>query len=766
MARLPLIAQSVRRKRIGLALTLWLEICRIAIWFLFRMGASLSLQTYRPRIRSYTLDFYAKRDYVKRLVYASDETCIEQVRMNRTAFFKTCIKVIVTKCIVGDLEIPVIMARLPLIAQSVRRKRIGLVLTIWLEICRIAIWFLFRMGASLSLQTYRPRIRSYTLDFYAKRDYVKRLVYASDETCIEQVRMNRTAFFKLCEMLESIGGLKSSRFMLVDEQVAMFLHIISHHLKNRVIKHHFRRSGETNCLGALDGTHIKIRVPTVDKPRYRTRKGDIATNMLGVCTPEMQFVYVLPGWEGSVADGRVLRDAITRRHGLKVPHGCYYLVDARYTNCEGFLAPFKGQRYHLNEWRQAISPTGASSQASRGSKRKWVPEEDAALVSCMVDLHNVGTFNADTGFKAGYLNELEKMLEKALPRAMLKAKPNIESQIRCLKREWSVVYDMLNGQNNSDFGWDEHRQLVVAEDAVWDSYVKSHKEASQFRHRSFPYYNQLTAIYARDRATGKDAQTAADVLEEIHVEDERTTEMNEERNTFYDCEADVSLDDMDVSGTDPRGDRDQRGSSSSNKRKKKSDARDNVYASFEEAATLLGEKIQAVGDRINMSIASEVVVQQKSEEKMEEKASNLYSALWSIEGLSDDQQYDALSKIPDHPTQMIVFFSLPSVARLEWRTKHTLSIKLPRVKENRSQCCLSQAIDETMKIKGGIWRASDQRTKGDQAKHHSRNRCFVDSLLSLQKGQRLSALESRSLVGRQIVRVFPDKNDKHSDVSG
>ncbi|XP_040945838.1 cellulose synthase A catalytic subunit 6 [UDP-forming]-like [Gossypium hirsutum] len=77
-------------------------------------------------------------------------------------------------------------------------------------------------------------------------------------------------------------------------------------------------------------------------------------------------------------------------------------------------------------------------------------------------------------------------------------------------------------------------------------------------------------------------------------------------------------------------------------------------------------KIQAVGDQISRSFASEVVVQQKSEQHMEERASNLYSALWSIEGLTDDQRYDALSKIPDHPTQMIVFFSLPSVARLEW----------------------------------------------------------------------------------------------------
>ncbi|XVF64247.1 hypothetical protein PTKIN_Ptkin09bG0153100 [Pterospermum kingtungense] len=41
--------------------------------------------------------------------------------------------------------------------------------------------------------------------------------------------------------------------------------------------------------------------------------------MLRVCRPDMQFVYVLSGQEGFVADGRVLRDAISRRNGLKVP---------------------------------------------------------------------------------------------------------------------------------------------------------------------------------------------------------------------------------------------------------------------------------------------------------------------------------------------------------------------------------------------------------------------------------------------------------------
>ena len=52
--------------------------------------------------------------------------------------------------------------------------------------------------------------------------------------------------------------------------------------------------------------------------RYRNRKGDLTTNVLGVCSPDAEFIFVLPGWEGSAADGRVLRDALRRTHGLKL----------------------------------------------------------------------------------------------------------------------------------------------------------------------------------------------------------------------------------------------------------------------------------------------------------------------------------------------------------------------------------------------------------------------------------------------------------------
>lgn len=40
---------------------------------------------------------------------------------------------------------------------------------------------------------------------------------------------------------------------------------------------------------------------------------------------------------------------------------CYYLCDNGYTNCDGFLAPYRNVRYHLKEW-------GTGNSAPRNAK--------------------------------------------------------------------------------------------------------------------------------------------------------------------------------------------------------------------------------------------------------------------------------------------------------------------------------------------------------------------------------------------------------------
>ncbi|KAL0451537.1 UNVERIFIED_CONTAM: hypothetical protein Slati_1131800 [Sesamum latifolium] len=178
-----------------------------------------------------------------------------------------------------------------------------------------------------------------------------------DVKCVDNLRMTRNAFGRSCQMLEFFGGLRATRHVTIMKQVAIFLSIISHHKKNCVVKHAFVHSGRTisihfhsvlmvvlhlhpillprpapiqegcqdsrwrwfkGCLGALDDTHVDIRVSEADKGRYQNRKGQISVNMLGVCNTDGKFTYVLSGWEGSAADSRVLRDAINRPSGLKV----------------------------------------------------------------------------------------------------------------------------------------------------------------------------------------------------------------------------------------------------------------------------------------------------------------------------------------------------------------------------------------------------------------------------------------------------------------
>ncbi|XVF41379.1 hypothetical protein PTKIN_Ptkin01aG0275700 [Pterospermum kingtungense] len=48
------------------------------------------------------------------------------------------------------------------------------------------------------------------------------------------------------------------------------------------------------CLWALDGTYIQVNVLASDRSRFRTRKNEIATNVLGVCTPDMSMIVVDP----------------------------------------------------------------------------------------------------------------------------------------------------------------------------------------------------------------------------------------------------------------------------------------------------------------------------------------------------------------------------------------------------------------------------------------------------------------------------------------
>ncbi|KAA0055596.1 retrotransposon protein [Cucumis melo var. makuwa] len=139
--------------------------------------------------------------------------------------------------------------------------------------------------------------------------------------------MDRRTFAILCHLLRNVNGLSSTEIVDVEDMVVMFLHVFAH---DELIKRPIPVTNNCNdqrwkcfenCLGALDGTYIKVNVPARDHPTFETRKGEIVTNVLGVCETKGDFVYVLAGWDGSAADSRIICDALLRENGLQVPKG-------------------------------------------------------------------------------------------------------------------------------------------------------------------------------------------------------------------------------------------------------------------------------------------------------------------------------------------------------------------------------------------------------------------------------------------------------------
>ncbi|KAL5572847.1 hypothetical protein UlMin_022444 [Ulmus minor] len=66
-----------------------------------------------------------------------------------------------------------------------------------------------------------------------------------------------------------------------------------------------------DCVGAIDGTHIPCIVDAHLQAAYRNRKGYTSQNDLAVVDFDLKFTYLVAGWEGSVHDSRVLRDAMS-----------------------------------------------------------------------------------------------------------------------------------------------------------------------------------------------------------------------------------------------------------------------------------------------------------------------------------------------------------------------------------------------------------------------------------------------------------------------
>ena len=98
----------------------------------------------------------------------------------------------------------------------------------------------------------------------------------------------------------------------------------------------------------MDGYHIPVVVPLSMQAEFWDRKNQTSTNNLLVVDFDRRITYHLVGWEGSCHDARLLANA--RSRGFNIPLGKFLLADAGFRNEMDVLTPYRGVRYHLEEF--------------------------------------------------------------------------------------------------------------------------------------------------------------------------------------------------------------------------------------------------------------------------------------------------------------------------------------------------------------------------------------------------------------------------------
>ncbi|CAN1150422.1 hypothetical protein LINPERHAP2_LOCUS17556 [Linum perenne] len=136
----------------------------------------------------------------------------------------------------------------------------------------------------------------------------------------------------------------------------------------------------------------------------------------------------------------------------------------------------------------------------------WSKLEEKTLVMCMVELTDQRIVEKGN-FRITGLKQLERMLHDRVEQCQLLAIPHIKSKVRYFKDKFTATLELKEA---SGFGWDDARGCIVADEAVYADWVKSHPKASGLNNKPLPYFDELCKVFGVDHAIGADAVQAAD----------------------------------------------------------------------------------------------------------------------------------------------------------------------------------------------------------------------------------------------------------------
>ncbi|XP_012446060.1 uncharacterized protein LOC105769755 isoform X1 [Gossypium raimondii] len=152
----------------------------------------------------------------------------------------------------------------------------------------------------------------------------------------------------------------------------------------------------------------------------------------------------------------------------------------------------------LNNLTQECDISRATAADRKGSmncdrtRTFWTPPMDRYLIDLLLDQVHRGNKLGQTFLTQAWIDMVTSFNVKF---GSHYDKDVLKNRYKHLRRLYNDIKILLE---QSGFSWDETRDMVIAEDSVWNAYIKSHPDARSYRVKTVPSYHKLRVIFGQE----------------------------------------------------------------------------------------------------------------------------------------------------------------------------------------------------------------------------------------------------------------------------
>ncbi|KAL5581150.1 hypothetical protein UlMin_013592 [Ulmus minor] len=139
---------------------------------------------------------------------------------------------------------------------------------------------------------------------YTGWKFVRGIIERNDRRCHEMFQMEKHVFVKLCDRSRRYGlisskGVRPEEMIVIEEQfqhssetVSRQFHCVLEKMMMLAFDEIKPPKNYDDCIGAINGTHIRAKIPMNEQISYIGRKGFPTQNIMAVCDFDMLFTFV------------------------------------------------------------------------------------------------------------------------------------------------------------------------------------------------------------------------------------------------------------------------------------------------------------------------------------------------------------------------------------------------------------------------------------------------------------------------------------------